>query len=63
MIDFDNEDTLHGFYASVCKLIGRVRGHRLAWWYEHHPILGCSPLSALCDDRFADVHLELTENR
>jgi hypothetical protein len=56
MINFDDLDTPQGFYLWVMRDCDRRSHLSSEWWHKRHAALGCSPCSALCDDRFDDVH-------
>jgi hypothetical protein len=52
MTNFDELASAHGRFFARMKV---RRDNTDEWWTTSHEALGCSPLSALCDDRFAEV--------
>lgn len=54
--NFDDYDSEIGFYHAITRFVDRFYGRSSEWWHTSHEKLGCSPLSALCEGRFDEVH-------
>jgi hypothetical protein len=54
--DFDDLDWPPAWLAHVLKWRHTARGLSLEWWRTRNDALGCSPMSALCDERLEEVH-------
>ena len=54
--NFDDYDSEIGFYHSITRWFDRLHGRSSEWWHTRHEELDCSPLSALCEGRFDEVH-------